>query len=83
VKAPVTLNVPPGTPIGIAAADAQDFADKADAAVDFQFNSVRCVAIPGGNAGELVERQQRASRCQFVVYSNISNIEVEERDDER
>jgi hypothetical protein len=59
------------------AREAQRIADLTDRSVGFEFNSVRCVAWPGGSAEKLAELQQEAQRHQLVVYSNSGSIEIE------
>lgn len=57
------LEVEPGETIEDACTHAQAVADASDQPVEFQFNSVLCVAVPGGDADRLHERQYAASRA--------------------
>lgn len=77
----LTMKTFGGDSIDKTSAEAQRIADLLDRAVGFEFNSVRCVAVPGGNADKLADRQQRAQRSVLVVHSdNIGpGIEIEER----
>lgn len=75
----LSLEAWPGDNIDRVAASAQDIADKLDRSVGFTFNSVRCVAMPGGNAEKLAEMQQEAQNGELVVYSNSAKVEFELR----
>lgn len=55
--------------IGDACDYAQAVADKVDDPVEFQFNSVLCVAVPGGCAVTLKNRQFEASQMKPRVTS--------------
>lgn len=55
----ISCEVIPGISIDIASRRAQQLADDADCEVVFEFNGVRCFAIPGGLSKRLVEEQQR------------------------
>lgn len=68
----VKLEIQPGTTIHQAAVDAQSVADGIQRAVFFDFNSVECRAIPGGNAELLADRCLRASRAHLLVDSSQS-----------
>lgn len=45
----------PGAALDDVAADSQHIADVLGAAVEFQFNGMRCLATPGGKAETLVK----------------------------
>lgn len=66
------MEIEPGETLAAACVNAQEVADKCEWPVEFQFNSVRCVAIPGGDAQELADRQNLASRTVIQVRSNGS-----------
>ena len=80
MKPGLTLDTFGGDDIETVCVEAQRIADLLNRGVGFQFNSVRCVAIPGGDAAKLAERQQRAQRSTLVVHSDSvgSDIGVEE-----
>ena len=65
----LTLETRAGTNIDDACRKAQSVADQTGFNVEFMFNSVLCVAQPGGNAEELAERQQEAQAAVPTVYS--------------
>lgn len=73
----LTLETFGGDNVAVVCAEAQGIADKLDRAVGFTFNSVRCVAMPGGTAQRLVEMQQEAQSSALVVYSNSAKVEIE------
>jgi len=66
----LTLEVDPGCKVAEACTVAQRIANVAVTPVEFQFNSVLCVAVPGGDAELLAERQQEASRAVPRVTSS-------------
>jgi hypothetical protein len=66
----LTMNTFGGDDIEQVCAEAQRIADSVGRAVGFKFNSVRCVAVPGGSAAKLAERQQLAQRSEMVVHSD-------------
>jgi hypothetical protein len=76
----LTLYVGGGHRLDEVCRDAQNIADTLKRSVGFTFNSVRCVAMPGGDAAKLAEMQQEASRSEFVVYSNSAAVEFETKD---
>jgi hypothetical protein len=55
----VTIDCTAGSSIDRVSADAQRIADLLGISVDFRFNDVHCVAVPGGSADHLAEEQQR------------------------
>lgn len=83
MKPGITLDVQPGDNIEAVCVEAQTIADNLGRSVGFHFNSVRCVAIPGGSAEKLAENQQEASRSELVVYSNSAAVEIELNWDQR
>lgn len=50
----ITVTPIPGTPVETLAADSQRIADTLGAAVEFRFNGMQCLAMPGGKADDLV-----------------------------
>jgi hypothetical protein len=64
------IKVEPGETIEEACFFAQEVADKSTWPVEFEFNSVLCVAQPGGDADALYERQQQAQHTKPTVYSD-------------
>lgn len=81
MKPRLTLDVGAGDDLEATCLEAQTIADRLDRSVSFHFNSVRCVAVPGGTAQGLADIQQEAQRSQIVVYSNSAKVEIEEVDD--
>ena len=79
----LTMETFGGDDIEAVCAKAQDIANTLDRAVGFTFNSVRCVAVPKGDAAKLAERQQRAQRSQLVVHSDSvgPDIVIKDRED--
>lgn len=75
----LTMHVPPCTDIAKAAADAQGLVDTTNRCVGFTFNSVRCVAWPGGSAERLVEAYNEAANSELIVYSDSIAVKVERR----
>lgn len=58
----ITVEMYPGCSIERAAEDAIRIANTLRFDVEFQFNGVRCLAVPGGSSEKLVERQQAEQR---------------------
>lgn len=78
MKPRLTLETFGGDDIVKVAQEAQQIADYLNRACGFEFNGVRCVAVPGGKPSTLVERHQRAQRTRLVVHSDdVSDIEME------
>ena len=59
MSASIKIEIYAGTSIDDASRDAQWVADSLRIRCEFRFNDVKCVAVPGGNAARLAERQQR------------------------
>lgn len=55
----MTIDCTAGSNIEHVSRDAQRIADMLGIGVDFRFNNVHCVAVPGGSAEHLAEEQQR------------------------
>lgn len=53
--ASIDIDIRPGASIDSACIEAQRLADLLQIAVGFKFNSVECVAVPGGDADVLSE----------------------------
>jgi hypothetical protein len=66
----LTIEIEPGETIEDACNYAQDIADKCQWPVEFEFNSVLCIAQPGGDPAALYERQQQAQHTKPTVYSD-------------
>ena len=58
MSASINLEITAGTAIETASADAQRVADMLGINCEFKFNDVKCLALPGGSASQLAERQQ-------------------------
>lgn len=61
--------VEPGEDLSDACRNAQEFANDCHWDVEFDFNSVHCIAKPGGDPELLAHRQQEASRRTPTVHS--------------
>lgn len=58
MSASLAIEIHAGSSIDSASADAQRIADLLGITCVFEFNDVRCIALPGGDASLLAERQQ-------------------------
>lgn len=54
------------------AKDAQRIADQMNVMAEYDFNGVRCIAYPGGNAEQL-HTQAMAALKRMATYSGITN----------
>lgn len=79
MKPGLSLWIEPGQKIDEAARQAQLLADQTQRAVGFLFNSVRCVAWPGGDAERLSQAYHDALASELVVYSNSLAVEIERK----
>jgi len=70
----LTLEVPATTELDEACNRAQLIADAAMLAVEFEFNGVDCVAVPGGDPYVLEQRQSAAQNTR----PRVTNSEKEE-----
>lgn len=70
MQATFTMYVTPGKSIDAAAAEAQKAADILDKTVMFEFNSVECFAIPGGDWAELAREQQEEQNRKPRAFSD-------------
>lgn len=59
MSATLSIEISAGSSIERAAEDAQRIADILRVNVEFSFNEVRCLAVPGGMPDVLAERQQQ------------------------
>jgi len=67
------LEVEPCETLQDACQAAQEISDQTLMDVEFEFNSVDCVAVPGGCPITLHNAQQRASQSRFRVTSGDSD----------
>lgn len=66
----LTFTVEPGETIEDAAEEAQRIADATSWTVFFEFNSVDCFAVPGGDPVRLVENQQQMQSTRPRAFSD-------------
>lgn len=65
----LVLEIEPGETIEDACREAQKFSNVTHMPVTFTFNSVDCVAVPGGDPELLAQRQHHASQSRLRVTS--------------
>lgn len=70
----LVLVIDPCEDLTDAARNAQHYADICEADIEFDFNSVRCIAEPNGDWEHLAELYSRAQQSTVVVRSRSDEI---------